>query len=119
MRKTPTRTKQISDDTADSGSGNFWIEMGRSPEEAEIMTAKVRLTVRIHNRIKELGLTQVKAARRLRISQPDVSKLMRGIHTAFSLDKLMSLLRSLDLATDIEIRPKRRKAPNLRVVEAA
>jgi predicted XRE-type DNA-binding protein len=83
------------------------------------MTAKVDLTLLIHNRIKELGLTQVKAGKRLGISQPEVSKLMRGLHTAFSLDKLMSLLRSLDMATDIVIRPNRGKASGLRVVGAA
>jgi predicted XRE-type DNA-binding protein len=112
----------IPDDEVTVGTGNIWLDMGWSPEEAEVMSAKVWLTKRIHDRIKELGLTQVKAAKQLGVSQPDVSRLMNIRPTHFSTEKLMSFLRALQLDTDIVIRPKRRKTPGpgvMRVMEAA
>jgi predicted XRE-type DNA-binding protein len=60
----------------------------------------------IHHQIKELGLTQVKAAERLGVSQPDVSKLMNGRHTGYSVDRLLALLNALEVDIDIVIRPK-------------
>jgi predicted XRE-type DNA-binding protein len=56
MKKQPVKMFEM-------GSGNIWIDMGRSPEEAEVMSAKVGLAIQIHDRIKELGLTQGNAAR--------------------------------------------------------
>jgi predicted XRE-type DNA-binding protein len=101
------------------GSGNVFVDLGFPPEEAAELHAKAGLTRRIEQRIKELGLTQVKAAKLLGISQPDVSLLMRGRHTRFSVDKLMALLRSLDLDTEIVIRTKKGKTAQLSVVQAA
>lgn len=51
--------------------------------------------MRIRGRpIKELGLTQTRAAERLGLSQPDVSKLMAGRHTGYSVDRLLHLLNA-------------------------
>ncbi|HSU66034.1 MAG TPA: XRE family transcriptional regulator, partial [Tepidisphaeraceae bacterium] len=57
--------------------------------------------------LRSLNLTQVRAAERLGISQPDVSKLMSGRHAGFSIDRLLSLLNALDVDIDIVVRPKR------------
>jgi predicted XRE-type DNA-binding protein len=51
-----------------------------------------------------MGPTQVIAARRLGITQPDVSKLMRGRFTGYSVDRLISLLNALEVDVDIVIR---------------
>jgi predicted XRE-type DNA-binding protein len=51
-----------------------------------------------------MGPTQVIAARRLGITQPDVSKLMRGRFTGYSVDRLISLLNALAVDVDIVIR---------------
>jgi predicted XRE-type DNA-binding protein len=100
-------------------SGNYWLDIGYTPDQAATESAKVWLTKRIHDRIKELGLTQIKAAKLLGISQPEVSKLINVLPTQFSLEKLMSFLRSLDLDTEIVIGPKRGKTADMRVTEAA
>jgi predicted XRE-type DNA-binding protein len=88
------------------GSDNVFADLGFAPSEAAELKVKAQLTWQIHQQIKELGLTQSKAAARLGLSQPDVSKLMNGRHTGYSVDRLLSLLNALDVDVDIVIRPK-------------
>jgi predicted XRE-type DNA-binding protein len=90
------------------GSGNVFEDLGFGPKEAAELRVKAQLAMRIHDRIRELGLTQMKAAARLRVSQPDVSKLMNGRHTRFSVDRMMALLNALEVDIDIVMRPKHR-----------
>jgi predicted XRE-type DNA-binding protein len=61
--------------------------------------------LQIHQRIRKLGLTQVRAAARLGLSQPDVSKLMAGRHSGYSIERILSLLNALDVDVDILVRP--------------
>jgi predicted XRE-type DNA-binding protein len=89
------------------GSGNVFADLGFSPKQAADLKIKADLTVQIFQRLRNLGLTQVQAAQRLGISQPDVSKLMSGRHTGFSVERLLSLLNALDVDIDIVLRPKR------------
>jgi predicted XRE-type DNA-binding protein len=98
--------RTIFDESVTPGSGNVFSDLGFGPREAADMTVKAQLALRIHDRIKELGLTQMKAAQRLGVSQPDVSKLINGRHTRFSVDKMMALLNALEVDIDIVIRPR-------------
>jgi predicted XRE-type DNA-binding protein len=95
----------VPDETITVGSTNVFQDLGFPPKQAAELKVKAQLAMRIHDRIKELGLTQIKAAHRLGVSQPDVSKLMNGRHTRFSVDKLMSLLSALEVDIDIVVRP--------------
>jgi predicted XRE-type DNA-binding protein len=86
------------------GSGNVFVDLGFSKKEAGELAVKAELTRQICNRIKELGLTQIVAAERLGVSQPDVSKLMNGRYTGYSIDRLISLLNALEMDIDIVLR---------------
>jgi predicted XRE-type DNA-binding protein len=88
------------------GSDNVFADLGFSRSEAVDLKVKAELTMQIHHQIKKLELTQVKAAERLGISQPDVSKLMNGRHTGYSVDRLLALLNALEVDIDIVVRPK-------------
>lgn len=105
------------------GSDNVFFDLGFSAKEAAELKVKAELTLQILQRIKALGLTQTRAADRLGIGQPDVSKLMNGRHTGYSIDRLLSLLSALQVDVDIIIRPKlhgRKVKPGVvRVLEAA
>lgn len=90
------------------GSGNVFADLGFPEKEAAELKVKAELTLQIHQRIKALALTQARAAGRLGLSQPDVSKLMAGRHAGFSVDRLLSLLNALEVDIDIVVRPKRR-----------
>jgi predicted XRE-type DNA-binding protein len=74
------------------------------------------------HRLKAPGLTQVQAAKRPGLRQPDVSKLANGRHTGFSTDRLLALLSTLEVAVEIVLRPRRkplRQRGTIRVLEAA
>jgi predicted XRE-type DNA-binding protein len=80
--------------------------------------------LQLHHRIKDLGLTQVQAAKRLGISQPEVCRLMKGRFTGFSAERLIGLLNALEMDVEIVVRPRVRQKQatprgRVRLVEAA
>jgi predicted XRE-type DNA-binding protein len=87
--KVRTRAKKHPEtETVTHGSGNVLADLGFAAKEAAELKVKADLTLQIHQRIKKLGLTQVRAAERLRLSQPDVSKLMSGRHSGYSIERM-------------------------------
>jgi predicted XRE-type DNA-binding protein len=84
------------------GSGNVYADFGFSnPEEAK---TKAELAMLITDIIKEKRLTQQQAAELMRIDQPKVSKIMRGLLSEFSIERLLKFI--LFLGFDLEIKPK-------------
>ena len=90
------------------GNSNVFTDLGFTGKEAAELKVKAALTLQIYLRIKSLGLTQSRAGERLGISQPDVSKLMGGRHSGYSVERLLSLLNALEVDIDIVVRPRRR-----------
>ncbi len=80
-------------------SGNVFADLD-IPEPEEAM-AKAKLAMKIYETIKTKKLTQAKAAKILKISQPKVSLLLRGYLTDFSLERLLRFLN--DLGQDVYI----------------
>lgn len=72
-------------------SGNVFIDLGFSPEEAAILSMRAALMVELGQVIKERGWTQTAAASALGVSQSRISDLMRGKWDKFSLDMLITL----------------------------
>jgi predicted XRE-type DNA-binding protein len=102
------------------GGGNVFADIGFKREDAAELQIKAELARQICNRIKSLNLTQVQAAARLGLSQPDVSKLMNARYTGYSTDRLIALLNILEVDVDIVVRPRKRHEPGVvRVREAA
>lgn len=83
-----------------NGSGNVFTDLKLNPEERSI---KAKLASKIYDRIEENGWTQAKAAVELGISQPDVSRLTRGILGDFSIHRLMQLLGRLHYRVSIHL----------------
>jgi predicted XRE-type DNA-binding protein len=83
-------------------SGNVYADFGFSnPEEAK---TKADLAMLITEIIKEKDLTQQQAADLMNIDQPKVSKIIRGLLSEFSIERLLKFV--LALGFDIEITPK-------------
>ena len=120
--KTQSTKRKNEPDAVTCGSGNVFADLGFGAKEASELKVKADLMLQIYQRIKVLGLTQVQAAERLSLSQPDVSKLMNGRHTGYSVDRLLALLSALEVDVDIVVRPKhqgRKAKPGIvRVLEA-
>lgn len=90
------------------GSGNVYADFGfTNPEEAKI---KAELAMLITAIIKDKSLTQKQAAELMRIDQPKVSKITRGLLSEFSIERLLKFI--LLLGFDIEIKPKPHKVKN-------
>lgn len=75
------------------GSGNVFRDLGLDSPEEEL--TKAGLALRIHDRVKALGLNVTKAALRLGIPQPKASRLLRGHADGFSAEKLLTFLTKL------------------------
>ncbi|MDE0228076.1 MAG: XRE family transcriptional regulator, partial [Spirochaetaceae bacterium] len=58
------------------GSGNVFADLGLPDADAHLL--KAELVTRIDKIILQRGLKQVEAAKLLGLSQPDVSRLLRG-----------------------------------------
>ncbi len=91
------------------GSGNVFADLGLPEAEAHLL--KAELVTRIDKIIRQRGLKQVEAAKLLGLSQPDVSRLLRGSFEEFSMERLLRLLTSLGRHVEVVIREPRPKRP--------
>ncbi len=74
-----------------NSSGNVFIDLGYSQEEAAILQMRADLMADLRKFIKAKRLTQAKAAEILGVSQSRVSDLIRGKWERFSLEMLITL----------------------------
>jgi predicted XRE-type DNA-binding protein len=79
-------------------------DLGFRPYEAAHLQLRSAMMTRLISEIERQGLTQAAAARRMGVTQPRVSDLMRGKLHLFSIDTLVSLLSSLGLRVDLKVR---------------
>jgi predicted XRE-type DNA-binding protein len=74
-----------------NSSGNVFIDLGYSPDEAAILQMRADLMADLRKWIKAKRLTQAKAAEILGVSQSRVSDLIRAKWERFSLEMLIIL----------------------------
>jgi predicted XRE-type DNA-binding protein len=84
-----------------------------------VFIAKSTLAIRILKTIKELGLTQREAAKRMPITQPRLSSLSRGRLDHISQEKLEECLQVLGHDIEIRVGPRHNGIGELRVLERA
>jgi predicted XRE-type DNA-binding protein len=96
------KTRHINDVEVHQGSDNIFADLGLP--DAENLMIKANLVVEIQNAIRRNGLSQTEAAKRMGISQPKVSEMMRGHFSNLSERKLMDCLTRLGY--DIEIKAR-------------
>jgi predicted XRE-type DNA-binding protein len=73
------------------------------------------LVRQISKAIKEQGLNQYQAAEVLGIDQPNVSSLVRGRFSGYSLERLFKYLNALDKDLEIVVKPKTQEISTTRV----
>jgi len=84
-------------------SGNVFADLGLpNPEER---LAKAGLARQIRKIIESRQLTQTEAGTILGIAQPNVSNLMRGRLSGFSVERLMEFLTALGSDVQIIVTP--------------
>jgi len=99
------------------GSGNVFTDL-RLTDAGEKQT-KVRLAVAINHILHRQAISQVSAARRLKVNQPKISALANYRLEGFSVERLMRFLNALDRDIEIVIRPKPRSRKAGRILVTA
>lgn len=77
-------------------------------EDAEELSAKAVLAVKLNGLIEKRGLSQTQAAGITGMTQPKVSQVRQYKLQNISLERLMQALVSLDQQVEIVVRPARR-----------
>jgi len=98
----PTSLKE-NDTRIIDGSGNVFVDLGFDPAEAAVMQLRAEVMVRTALQLKARGWTQAVAARELGITQPRVSRLVKGKVEDFSLDTLLTLAARAGLRPELRL----------------
>ena len=105
------------DTAVERGSGNVFADLGFPDADAHLV--KAGLVSHIDDIVRDRSLTQPEAARLMGLSQPDVSRLLRGDFREYSLERLFRLLNALGRDIDIVIRqPRSTDGARLRIAAA-
>jgi len=92
-------------------SGNVYADLGLP--DAEKLKIKSGLVIQIRKAMRRLDLTQQAAAKRMGITQPKVSDMMRGEFSNLSERKLMDCLNRLGFDIEIKVKPAARPVGRL------
>ena len=114
VRNNPTTSDDVK---IECGSGNVFADLDRPDADTHFL--KAELVSSIDDIIRRRKMNQSQAAKLLGLSQPDISRLLRGNFRDFSVDRLLRLLLALGRDVDIVIRKPKKHRPARLTVEAA
>ena len=96
------------------GSGNVFADLGLPDADSHLL--KAELVSRIDGIARQRGMAQAELARGFGLSQPEVSRLLRGDFPEYSVERLLRFLMALGCDIDIVIGPPNSAAGgNLRI----
>jgi predicted XRE-type DNA-binding protein len=93
--------ERLADTRVIRGSGNIFVDLVFDEAEARVTALRVQLMVQLRERLKEEGYAQVEAAKRLGVTQPRVSALLKGSWKDFSVDMLLTLAARAGLKPEL------------------
>lgn len=99
----------IEDLAVHEGSVNVYADLGYA--DSEDMAVKAQLVTKIADLIRERGLTQEGAAKVLSLTQPKISKLLKGQFRGISERRLLRCLTRLGRDVEIVVKPAPRRRP--------
>jgi predicted XRE-type DNA-binding protein len=79
------------------GSENVFIDCGFTPAEAEDLRMRAKMMMALTRFIEERKITQSRAAKIMRVSQPRISDLIRGKIRLFTTDTLINMVAAVGL----------------------
>ena len=82
---------------------SIWDAIEDTTGEAENMKLRSTLMMALERQIKEKGWTQAEAARKLGVTQPRVSDLLRGKINLFGLDTLVNMVAAAGLHVEMQV----------------
>ncbi len=84
-------------------SATVWAALEDNPAEAENMKLRSTLMMALERHVRAKGWTQAEAARRLGVTQPRVSDLLRGKINLFALDTLINMVAAAGLHVEVQV----------------
>ena len=84
------------------GSGNVFLDIGFSPDEANNLMLRSQLMSRVREAAQ--GATQREAAKLFGITQPRLNDLLRGKIDKFSLDALVNMLGHAGMRVELRVK---------------
>ena len=84
------------------GSNNVFLDLGRSPAEAQNLVLRSQLMLEIQQAAK--GMTQTEAAKQFGVTQPRVNDVLRGRIDKFSLDALVKMLATAGMRIEMRVK---------------
>lgn len=84
-------------------TGSVFDDLEFTPEEALELKIKAEILRAIIDRIDSGDYTQAELVRKLKVHQPDVSNLMRGKISKFSISRLIQFAARLSLHAEVKI----------------
>ena len=82
---------------------SVWDAIEDTPAQAENMKLRSALMMALEQHIRAQGWTQAEAARRLSVTQPRVSDLLRGKIGLFGLDTLVNMVVAAGMRVEMQI----------------
>jgi predicted XRE-type DNA-binding protein len=98
------------------GSDNIFADLGLP--NADKLLIKTDLVIEIIKAVRKLGITQEQAAKRMGITQPKVSGMLRGDFSNLSERKLMDCLNRLGYDIEIKVKPAAQATGHLMIAFA-
>lgn len=91
----------------EKSSGNVYADLGYA--DSEDMLVKAQIVAKIAEIIEQRRLTQEQAAKILRLTQPKISRLLRGQFRGVSERRLLRCLTRLGRDVQILVKPAARR----------
>ena len=92
------------DTTIRRGGGNVFSDLGYTDADTHLL--KAELVSRVQAIINDQGLTQTDAALVTGVSQPDISRILKGHFRDVSVERIMRMLIRLGCDVDIVVRAR-------------
>ncbi len=96
-------TQETIETGIETGSGNIFADLGYAEADAHLF--KAQLVTRIKDVMTQRGLTQTAAAKAAGVSQPDISRMLKGHFRDVSVERIMRMLTRLGCQIDVIVRP--------------
>ena len=89
------------------GTKNVFADLGFPDAQTHLL--KAELVSRVQDILEQRKLTQTNAAGITGVSQPDLSRMLKGRFRDVSVERLMRMLTRLGCEVDIVVKPRGRK----------
>lgn len=96
------------------GSGNIFADLDLPDADEHLL--KSNLVIELRKLIEARNLTQTAAAVIIGVSQPDLSRILRGYLADYSVGRLMEMLTRFDSDVEIVRRPHKKAGKPGRII---